>query len=331
MITLSNPDARNALHPDTLWASNRSTLPSATAACTRSVLTGADNFFCTGGNLNRLMENRAKEPSVQAQSIDLLAEWISALRASTKPIIAAVEGAGGCGLFAGARVRSDRSRRRCEIRHVVCARRPDPGRRRIVVRVARMLALCEDESVVGRAFYVMAFVEGRVLWDPSLPGMTPAERVAIYDETNPVIAALHCVDVDAAGLSSCKPGNYFERQIGRWSKQYVASETEPIDSMNQLIDWLPRHIPPSRQTKVSVVHGDYQLVSSFFRPSRACSSCSTGNSRRSAIRSRISRITAWRSMSSRRSFAGSRDSTGPRSASPMKPPTSRAIASAQAS
>src|SRR6201994_2299538 len=113
------------------------------------------------------------------------------------------------------------------------------------VPVARMLALCEDESVIGRAFYVMEFVQGRVLWDQSLPGMTPAERAAIYDETNRVIAALHTVDIETAGLSGYgKPGNYFERQIGRWSKQYVASETEPIDAMQRLIEWLPQHIPP---------------------------------------------------------------------------------------
>ncbi|KND61432.1 putative aminoglycoside phosphotransferase [Candidatus Burkholderia verschuerenii] len=135
------------------------------------------------------------------------------------------------------------------------------------VSVARMLALCEDESVIGRAFYVMDFVEGRVLWDPSLPGMTPAERAAIYDETNCVIAALHTVDVEAAGLSTYgKPGNYFERQIGRWSKQYVASETETIDAMNKLIDWLPRHIPPSNNAKVSVVHGDFRLDNLIFHP-----------------------------------------------------------------
>lgn len=135
------------------------------------------------------------------------------------------------------------------------------------VPVARMLALCEDESVIGRAFYVMEFVQGRVLWDQSLPGMTPVERAAIYDETNRVIAALHTVDVEAAGLSGYgKPGNYFERQIGRWSKQYVASETERIDAMNRLIDWLPRHIPASREPKVSVVHGDFRLDNLIFHP-----------------------------------------------------------------
>ncbi|WP_250451779.1 phosphotransferase [Caballeronia sp. ATUFL_M2_KS44] len=133
------------------------------------------------------------------------------------------------------------------------------------VPVARMLALCEDESVMGRAFYVMEFVEGRVLWDPSLPGMTPAERAAIYDETNRVIAALHTVDAEAAGLADYgKPGNYFERQIGRWSKQYVASQTEKIDAMDRLIDWLPQHIPPMSDRKASIVHGDFRLDNLIF-------------------------------------------------------------------
>ncbi|SPB18800.1 phosphotransferase [Caballeronia novacaledonica] len=135
------------------------------------------------------------------------------------------------------------------------------------VPVARMLALCEDESVIGRAFYVMEFVQGRVLWDQSLPGMTPAERAAIYDETNRVIAALHTVDIEAAGLSGYgKPGNYFERQIGRWSKQYVASETEKIDAMDRLIEWLPQHIPQAQGARVSVVHGDFRLDNLIFHP-----------------------------------------------------------------
>ena len=94
------------------------------------------------------------------------------------------------------------------------------------VPVARMELLCEDEAVIGRAFYVMEFVDGRVLWDQALPDLAPAGRAAIYDEMNRVIAALHQVDVAAAGLSDYgKPGNYFERQIGRWSKQYAASIT----------------------------------------------------------------------------------------------------------
>lgn len=135
------------------------------------------------------------------------------------------------------------------------------------VPVPQMHLLCEDESVIGRAFYVMEFVQGRVLWDQTLPGMSPAERGAIYDEMNRVIAALHSVDVQAAGLASYgKPGNYFERQIGRWSKQYVASITEPIEAMDRLMEWLPAHMPASAkdESQVSVVHGDYRLDNLVF-------------------------------------------------------------------
>jgi len=142
------------------------------------------------------------------------------------------------------------------------------------VPVAHMLALCEEEAVIGRAFYVMEFVEGRVLWDQSLPGMSSAERAAIYDEMNRVIAALHTVDVDQAGLTNYgKPGNYFARQIGRWSKQYQASETEPIEAMHRLIEWLPQHMPAEAdegrdgKTRVSIVHGDYRLDNLIFHPS----------------------------------------------------------------
>ena len=135
------------------------------------------------------------------------------------------------------------------------------------VPVAQMLVLCEDESVIGRAFYVMEFMDGRVLWDQSLPGLTPPERGAIYDELNRVMAALHTVDVGAVGLADYgKPGNYFERQIGRWSKQYLASVTEPIDEMDRLIAWLPVHMPDTARdsTQVSVVHGDYRLDNVVF-------------------------------------------------------------------
>ncbi|MFY9512446.1 MAG: phosphotransferase [Rubrivivax sp.] len=135
------------------------------------------------------------------------------------------------------------------------------------VPVARMELLCEDESIVGRAFYVMEFMDGRVLWDQALPGLSNAERGAVYDEMNRVIAALHSVDVSAAGLADYgKPGNYFERQIGRWSKQYIASITEPIDAMHQLIAWLPAHLPASARDdgQVSVVHGDYRLDNLVF-------------------------------------------------------------------
>ena len=138
------------------------------------------------------------------------------------------------------------------------------------VPVAQMHLLCEDESVIGRAFYVMEFVEGRVLWDQSLPGMTPAERGAIYDEMNRVIAALHQANVNALGLADYgKPGNYFERQIGRWSKQYLASVTGPNGSMDRLIEWLPAHIPPGARDEnaLSIVHGDFRLDNLMFHPS----------------------------------------------------------------
>jgi aminoglycoside phosphotransferase (APT) family kinase protein len=135
------------------------------------------------------------------------------------------------------------------------------------VPVAQMHVLCEDESVIGRAFFVMEFMDGRVLWDQSLPGLTNPERDAVYDEMNRVIAALHNVDPVAIGLADYgKPGNYFERQIGRWSKQYVASVTEEIPEMDRLIEWLPAHLPASARddTKVSVVHGDFRLDNLVF-------------------------------------------------------------------
>jgi aminoglycoside phosphotransferase (APT) family kinase protein len=138
------------------------------------------------------------------------------------------------------------------------------------VPVPAMLALCEDEAVIGRAFYIMSFADGRVLWDQSLPGLTPAGRGAIYDEMNRVIAALHCVDVAAAGLADYgKPGNYFERQIGRWGKQYLASVTQPIEAMERLLQWLPAQMPASARdaSKVAIVHGDYRLDNLVFHPS----------------------------------------------------------------
>jgi len=131
------------------------------------------------------------------------------------------------------------------------------------IPVARSWVLCMDDSVIGTAFYVMEYVDGRVLWDQSLPKMSPAERAAIYDEMNRVIAALHKVDYHAIGLDDYgKPGNYLERQISRWTKQYRASETEKIEAMEKLIEWLPQHIPPQDET--SVVHGDYRLDNVIF-------------------------------------------------------------------
>ncbi|HVL35190.1 MAG TPA: phosphotransferase family protein [Burkholderiales bacterium] len=131
--------------------------------------------------------------------------------------------------------------------------------------VARPHLLCEDESVIGTAFYVMDYVEGRVLWDQSLPGFSPAGRAAIWDELNRVIAQLHGLDYRALGLESFgKPGNYIERQIARWSQQYQASATESIEAMDHLIAWLPRNIPP--ETGTAVVHGDYRLDNAIFHP-----------------------------------------------------------------
>jgi aminoglycoside phosphotransferase (APT) family kinase protein len=137
------------------------------------------------------------------------------------------------------------------------------------VPVARMLLLCEDESIIGRAFYLMEHVEGRVLWDQALPGLAPAQRGAVYDEMNRVIAALHRVDAARAGLGDFgKPGNYFERQIGRWSRQYQASITEPIEAMDRLIEWLPAHLPASarHESQVTIVHGDFRLDNLIFHP-----------------------------------------------------------------
>ena len=137
------------------------------------------------------------------------------------------------------------------------------------VPVPKMLLLCEDEALIGRAFYVMEYMPGRVLWEQSLPAFDPPGRAAIYDEMNRVIAALHSVDVQAVGLADYgKPGNYFERQIGRWSKQYVASATEAIASMDSLMAWLPANIPDSARDplQVSVVHGDFRLDNLMFHP-----------------------------------------------------------------
>lgn len=128
-----------------------------------------------------------------------------------------------------------------------------------------MHGLCEDEAVIGTAFYVMEFVEGRIFWDPYLPDLSPEDRAAIYDASNATLAQLHSIDVEAAGLSDYgKPGNYFERQIGRWTKQYKAAETDPIAAMDKLIEWLPAHAPAQERT--SVVHGDYRLDNMIFHP-----------------------------------------------------------------
>ncbi|HZP94077.1 MAG TPA: phosphotransferase [Burkholderiales bacterium] len=133
------------------------------------------------------------------------------------------------------------------------------------VPVARTWCLCEDDSVIGTAFYVMDYVEGRVLWDQTLPGMSRALRRAMFEELNRVIAALHKVDYVAVGLADYgKPGNYIERQVNRWTRQYRASETERIEAMENLIEWLPKNIPPADET--TVVHGDYRMDNVIFHP-----------------------------------------------------------------
>ncbi len=138
------------------------------------------------------------------------------------------------------------------------------------VPVPVMHCLCEDEDVIGRAFYVMEFMPGRILWDQTLPQMSVAQRGAIYNEMNRVISRLHTVKFAERGLAGYgKPGNYFERQIGRWSKQYVASITQPIAEMDQLMAWLPQHIPQMARADnmVSIVHGDYRLDNLMFHHS----------------------------------------------------------------
>ncbi len=134
------------------------------------------------------------------------------------------------------------------------------------VPVAKVYHLCEDESVIGSMFFLMEFIDGVVHWDATLPDLNNEQRRSMYDEMNRVLAAMHSVDIDAVGLSEFgKPGNYFERQIGRWSKQYRTTETGTIDAMEQLLKWLPDNLPAD-DGKVSLVHGDYRLDNMMFHP-----------------------------------------------------------------
>jgi aminoglycoside phosphotransferase (APT) family kinase protein len=132
------------------------------------------------------------------------------------------------------------------------------------VPVARMHLLCEDAGVIGSMFYVMAFQPGRHFMEPTLPDLSPGERGAVFAEMNRVLAALHSVDYEAVGLGDFgKPGSYFARQLGRWSQQYRASETETIANMDDLIGWLEAN-QPEDDGRVSLVHGDYRIDNMIF-------------------------------------------------------------------
>ncbi|KRB19548.1 MULTISPECIES: phosphotransferase family protein [Mesorhizobium] len=135
------------------------------------------------------------------------------------------------------------------------------------VPVPQMLHLSAEDSPIGRMFYVMDFLDGRILWDPALPeARDNDERAAIYDAMNSTLAALHDVEVEAVGLADFgRPGNYFERQLARWTGQYRASETGTIADMDRLIAWLETHMPAD-DGRVSLVHGDYRLDNLIFAP-----------------------------------------------------------------
>ena len=131
------------------------------------------------------------------------------------------------------------------------------------VPVPKTYGLCEDEDVIGTSFFVMDFLDGSIYWDLLLADKSPKERTEIYASKNKVIAELHKVNYENVGLSNYgKPGNYIARQVSRWTKQYLASETENIPAMNNLIDWLPPNIPDEDET--SIVHGDYRLDNMVF-------------------------------------------------------------------
>jgi len=133
------------------------------------------------------------------------------------------------------------------------------------VPVPRMHVLCNDESVIGTAFYVMDYLEGRIFRDPQLPGVAPGERAAIYDSMNDVLARLHKVDFAAIGLGDYgRPGNYFDRQVSRFITQYRGAQTDQIADMERLIEWMPHNIP--NDASVSIAHGDYRLENTIFHP-----------------------------------------------------------------
>jgi len=134
------------------------------------------------------------------------------------------------------------------------------------VPVAKVYHLCEDETVIGSMFYVMECKDGRIFWDPTLPELDNRNRRAVHEESIKVLAALHRVDIEAVGLSDYgKGGNYFARQLRRWREQYRASETERLEGMEALIQWLPDNLP-SDDGRLTLVHGDYRLDNMIFHP-----------------------------------------------------------------
>jgi aminoglycoside phosphotransferase (APT) family kinase protein len=136
------------------------------------------------------------------------------------------------------------------------------------VPVAAMHVLCEDESVIGSMFYVMAFQPGRHFMEPTLSDLSAEERGAVFDEMNRVLAALHNVDYAGVGLGDFgKPGSYFARQIDRWTKQYRASETGTLEDMDALIGWLRVNLPED-DGRVGLVHGDYRIDNMIFEAGR---------------------------------------------------------------
>ena len=132
------------------------------------------------------------------------------------------------------------------------------------VPVPKVHVLCEDDTVIGSAFYVMDFIAGRIFWDPALPGIDSDARSDVYDEMNRVLAALHGIDVAAAGLADFgRPGNYFARQLARWSDQYRASETQALPDIDALMGWLEAHVPPD-DGSAAIVHGDWRIDNMIF-------------------------------------------------------------------
>ncbi len=132
------------------------------------------------------------------------------------------------------------------------------------VPVAQVYHLCEDDAIIGSMFYLMEYMQGRVLWDPALPNMSTVQRGEIFDQMNQVLVSLHSVDIEAAGLQDYgRPGNYFARQIGRWTKQYQASEIDSIADMDRLIEWLPENTPED-DGKLVLAHGDFRLDNMMF-------------------------------------------------------------------